>query len=107
MKGRRRDRYRGSQAVNPFENGERGMLGAGRDPVPVGSTGHRIQPEVEQGQTRYWFWNFSYFFLKRSMRPAVSTSFCLPVKNGWHLEQISTRMSFLVDPTSTTLPQAH
>ena len=26
-----------------------------------------------------------YFFWKRSMRPAVSTSFCLPVKNGWTL----------------------
>ena len=25
-----------------------------------------------------------------STRPAVSTSFCLPVKNGWHAEQIST-----------------
>ena len=23
-------------------------------------------------------------FLKRSTRPPVSTSFCLPVKNGWH-----------------------
>jgi len=31
-----------------------------------------------------------YFFWKRSTRPAVSTSFCLPVKNGWQFEQIST-----------------
>ena len=29
---------------------------------------------------------------KRSIRPAVSTSFCLPVKNGWQAEQISTTM---------------
>src|SRR5258708_28959206 len=33
----------------------------------------------------------AYFFWKRSTRPAVSTSFCLPVKKGWQLEQISTR----------------
>jgi hypothetical protein len=32
----------------------------------------------------------AYFFVKRSTRPAVSMSFCLPVKNGWQLEQIST-----------------
>jgi hypothetical protein len=31
-----------------------------------------------------------YFLWKRSTRPAVSTSFCLPVKNGWQFEQIST-----------------
>src|SRR5215469_9901677 len=33
----------------------------------------------------------AYFFWKRSTRPAVSTSFCLPVKKGWQFEQISTR----------------
>jgi hypothetical protein len=26
----------------------------------------------------------TYFWRKRSTRPAVSISFCLPVKNGWH-----------------------
>src|SRR4051812_12797867 len=31
-----------------------------------------------------------YFFWKRSMRPVVSMNFCLPVKNGWQAEQIST-----------------
>ena len=30
-----------------------------------------------------------YFWRKRSTRPAVSTSFCLPVKKGWQLAQIS------------------
>src|ERR1022692_3675966 len=41
----------------------------------------------------------AYFRLKRSMRPAVSSSFCLPVKNGWQFEQISTRniAPFIVD----------
>src|SRR5262245_2935115 len=39
----------------------------------------------------------AYFFVKRSTRPAVSISFCLPVKNGWQLEQIST---FSLSPRS-------
>jgi hypothetical protein len=30
-----------------------------------------------------------YFWRKRSTRPAVSTSFCLPVKKGWQLAQMS------------------
>src|SRR5690554_5656109 len=37
-----------------------------------------------------------HFCRNRSTRPAVSTSFCRPVKNGWQTEQISTRMSFSV-----------
>lgn len=42
---------------------------------------------------RYFFLAASaYFRWKRSTRPAVSISFCLPVKNGWQLEQISTRI---------------
>ena len=28
--------------------------------------------------------SFPYFWRKRSTRPAVSISFCFPVKNGWH-----------------------
>src|SRR5690348_4591744 len=39
----------------------------------------------------FFFAASAYFFWKRSTRPAVSISFCLPVKNGWQLEQISTR----------------
>ena len=45
-------------------------------------------------------------FLNRSTRPPVSTSFCRPVKNGWHLEQISTRIFSLVDRVWMTSPQA-
>ena len=37
----------------------------------------------------YLRWNFS-------TRPVVSTYFILPVKNGWHAEQISTLICFLV-----------
>src|ERR1700739_3886844 len=49
----------------------------------------------------------AYLRRKRSTRPAVSTSFCLPVKNGWQLEQISTWMSPLwVERVAKLAPQA-
>ena len=50
----------------------------------------------------------AYFLVKRSTRPAVSTSFCLPVKKGWQLEQISTRsMSpLIVERVWNVWPQA-
>jgi hypothetical protein len=50
----------------------------------------------------------AYFLVKRSTRPAVSISFCLPVKKGWQLEQIST-FSFsplMVERVWKLLPQA-
>ena len=37
-------------------------------------------------------------FLNLSTRPPESTNFCLPVKKGWHLEQMSTRSSPLASP---------
>src|ERR687898_849825 len=46
----------------------------------------------------YFFWNFS-------TRPVVSTYFILPVKNGWHAEQISTVMFFFVLRVVNLLPQ--
>src|SRR3954452_21717540 len=49
---------------------------------------------------------FAYFLLKRSMRPAVSISFCLPVKNGWQLEQMSIPKSPRVEKVSCTIPHA-
>jgi hypothetical protein len=50
----------------------------------------------------------AYFLVKRSTRPAVSTSFCLPVKNGWQFEQISTRSisPLMVERVWKVLPQA-
>jgi len=51
---------------------------------------------------------FAYFRRKRSTRPAVSKSFCFPVKNGWQAEQISTWISPLwVERVTKLLPQAH
>src|SRR6266700_374907 len=50
----------------------------------------------------------AYFLVKRSTRPAVSTSFCLPVKKGWQLEQISTRSisPLMVERVWKVWPQA-
>src|SRR5271157_1479952 len=50
--------------------------------------------------------DLAYLRRKRSTRPAVSTSFCLPVKKGWHLEQISTRILSVVEAVTNSLPQA-
>ena len=45
---------------------------------------------------------------KRSIRPAVSTSFCLPVKKGWQVEQISSTIAPLwVERVWKVVPQAH
>lgn len=49
---------------------------------------------------------FALRALNFSTLPAVSISFSLPVKNGWHLLQISTEISGLVEPTINLLPQA-
>jgi hypothetical protein len=48
----------------------------------------------------------AYFCRKRSTRPAVSISFCLPVKNGWQLEQMSVWISATVERVSKLLPHA-
>jgi len=48
-----------------------------------------------------------YFCRKRSTRPAVSTSFCFPVKKGWQAEQMSVCISALVERVSNVLPHAH
>lgn len=47
-----------------------------------------------------------YFFLNRSIRPAVSTSFCFPEKKGWQAEQISTWARSTVDIVSILFPHA-
>ena len=55
-----------------------------------------------EAASRFYFSNLAYFLRKRSIRPAVSTKRCLPVKKGWQLEQISTcTFSPLVDRAST------
>jgi hypothetical protein len=44
----------------------------------------------EAAPARNYFFFIPYFCKNFSTRPSVSTSFCLPVKNGWQDEQIST-----------------
>ena len=53
--------------------------------------------------------DFATLRRKRSTRPAVSTSFCLPVKNGWQAEQISTTeyRPCAWSASQTALPHAH
>ena len=46
----------------------------------------------------------AYFRLNFSMRPAESSSFCLPVKNGWQFAQISIWRLPVVERVSNTLP---
>src|SRR5882762_11655476 len=83
------------------------------------STAHKQNPRFPRGfvnslkpkgQKRYFFTAspaLPYLRRKRSTRPAVSISFCLPVKNGWHAAQISTEISlFCVDRVTNWLPQA-
>src|SRR5205807_6893671 len=47
-----------------------------------------------------------YLVMNFSTRPSVSTNFCLPVKNGWHAEQISTWSFSSVEPVLNVLPHA-
>src|ERR1700744_3204203 len=79
---------------------------------------------VAGGLSGFW-WNAAYFLVlaaisaflasvaanlrrKRSIRPAVSTSFCLPVKKGWQALQISTTIAPLwLERVPNSLPQAH
>ena len=69
---------------------------------------HLALVKQEKNEKKRFFQRYSlmlYFFLNRSMRPAVSNSFCLPVKKGWQAEQISTLMSLTVERVSITFPQ--
>jgi hypothetical protein len=52
----------------------------------VGRATEGVDEALAQAQTAAFRLNF---WLNRSTRPAVSRSFCLPVKNGWQLEQTS------------------
>jgi hypothetical protein len=63
---------------------------------------YRLGDAVAEAQASF----FPYFWRKRSMRPAVSISFCLPVKNGWQLEQMSVWIDGAVERVSKVLPHA-
>jgi hypothetical protein len=78
-------------------------LGIAEFALDLGRPGNLVsQPPAE---TQDFF--SAYFWRKRSTRPAVSTNFCLPVKNGWQFEQISRCNSPAVERVCQVLPQAH
>ena len=67
----------------------------------------RAEPNRREvlGKIRYFVF-LAYRFWNRSTRPAVSTNFCVPVKNGWHFEQMPMRMSLCVERVLMMLPHA-
>jgi hypothetical protein len=83
----------------PFRILERPWVG--KLPLYLSGSGERLREAIAEAQAC-----LPYFCRKRSMRPAVSTSFCLPVKNGWHAEQMSVWISAWVERVSNVLPHA-
>jgi hypothetical protein len=67
----------------------------------------RARERVGESITETQGVGFPYFCRKRSTRPAVSTSFCFPVKNGWQALQMSVWISATVERVWNVLPQAH
>src|SRR5947209_6222892 len=65
-------------------------------------------PWRPDGLVRYFFAPafMPYFCMNFSTRPSVSMIFCLPVKNGWQFEQISTLTLGAVERVTNVLPQA-
>ena len=49
---------------------------------------------------------FAYFLLNFSTLPSASTSFCFPVKKGWHFEHMSTCIDGVVDIVVKVSPHA-
>ena len=92
--------------VFPAQLGEAGRVSrrrrVGEQVLDLGGALERLGQSVAETQAFV-----PYFWRKRSTRPAVSMSFCLPVKNGWHAEQMSVWISACVDRVSNVLPHAH
>ena len=72
-------------------------------PLDDRRAGERVGEEIAEAQVAA---GLAYFCRKRSTRPAVSISFCLPVKNGWHWAQISRWISCCVERVSNEFPHA-
>lgn len=60
-------------------------LGIEEIALDLGGAPERVGETVAEAQALA----LPYFWRKRSTRPAVSISFCLPVKNGWQAAQMS------------------
>jgi hypothetical protein len=77
-------------------------LGIEKIALDLGGAPERVGETVAETQTLA----LPYFWRKRSTRPAVSISFCLPVKNGWQAAQMSVWISAFVERVWNVLPQA-
>ena len=62
--------------------------------------------DLFRGLARFRLWAPNRF-VNRSTRPSVSISFWRPVKNGWHMLQISRCSSVFVDFVLNVFPHAH
>jgi hypothetical protein len=71
-------------------------------PFDLGRADKRVSKSIAETQVV-----FPYFCRKRSTRPAVSTSFCFPVKNGWQTLQMSVWISAMVERVWNVFPHAH
>lgn len=71
-------------------------------PFDLGRAGECVSESIAETQLV-----FPYFCRKRSTRPAVSTSFCFPVKNGWQTLQMSVWISAMVERVWNVFPHAH
>jgi len=74
-------------------------------PFDFRRAGDRVGEEVPEAQALAG-WGLEYFWRKRSTRPAVSISFCLPVKKGWQAAQISRWISAWVLRVVNVFPHA-
>jgi hypothetical protein len=77
-------------------------LGIEEVALDLGGAPERVGETVAEAQALA----LPYFWRKRSTRPAVSMSFCLPVKNGWQAAQMSVWISACVERVWKVLPQA-
>jgi len=79
-------------------------LGIEKVALDLGGAPERVGEPVADAQAVVAF--AEYFWRKRSTRPAVSMSFCLPVKNGWQAAQMSVCSSACVLRVWNLFPQA-
>jgi hypothetical protein len=77
-------------------------LGIKEIALDLGGAPERVGETVANAQALA----LEYFWRKRSTRPAVSMSFCLPVKNGWQAAQMSVWIAACVERVWNVLPQA-
>src|SRR5690349_9217344 len=86
---------------------KRAKRGEGRTSPLFARSGRRAYLAAWASAACFLRWSQLYLRWNFSTRPVVSTNFILPVKNGWHAEQISTVMFLRVLRVTNLLPQPH